>query len=107
MRARVGAAARLRGRETLLRVSQHKLHLFARHAGETLQKIIHPRAGFEILEECPDRHARAFEHAAVGVTAGARVGFADEQRIGLLGTTRRVWGRRGVKVRQRLQLRYE
>jgi hypothetical protein len=35
------------------------------------------------------------------------VGHADEQRIGLRGTTRRVWGRRGVKVRQRLQLRYE
>ena len=44
--------------------------------------------------------------AAVGLTAGARVGFADEQRIGLRGTTRRVWGRRGVKVHQ-LQLRYE
>jgi DDE superfamily endonuclease len=45
--------------------------------------------------------------AAVGLTAGARVGHADEQRIGLRGTTRRVWGRRGTKVRQRLQLRYE
>ena len=45
--------------------------------------------------------------AAVGLTAGARVGFADEPRIGLRGTIRRVWGRRGVKVRQRLQLRYE
>ena len=45
--------------------------------------------------------------AAVGLTAGARVGFADEQRIGLRGTTRRVWGRRGTKVRQRRQLRYE
>jgi hypothetical protein len=45
--------------------------------------------------------------AAVGVTAACRVGHADEQRIGLRGTTRRVWGRRGVKVRQRLQLRYE
>ncbi len=32
---------------------------------------------------------------------------SDEQRIGLRGTTRRVWGRRGVKVHQRLQLRYE
>lgn len=32
------------------------------------------------------------------------VGWADEMRVGLLGTTRRVWGRRGVKVRQRLQL---
>ena len=45
--------------------------------------------------------------AAVGLTARSRTGFADEQRIGLRGTTRRVWGRRGVKVRQRLQLRYE
>jgi DDE superfamily endonuclease len=44
---------------------------------------------------------------AVGLTAASRVGHADEQRIGLRGTTRRVWGRRGVKVRQRLQLRYE
>ncbi len=35
------------------------------------------------------------------------MGHADEQRIGLRGTARRVWGRRGVKVRQRLQLRYE
>jgi hypothetical protein len=32
------------------------------------------------------------------------VGWADEMRVGLIGTTRRVWGRRGVKVRQRLQL---
>ena len=45
--------------------------------------------------------------AAVGLTAASRVGVADEQRIGLRGTTRRVWGRRGVKVRQRLQLRYD
>lgn len=45
--------------------------------------------------------------AAVGLTAASRIGFADEQRIGLRGTTRRVWGRRGIKVRQRLQLRYE
>ncbi len=45
--------------------------------------------------------------AAVGLTSASRVGHADEQRIGLRGTTRRVWGRRGTKVRQRLQLRYE
>ena len=45
--------------------------------------------------------------AAAGLTTASRVGFADEQRIGLRGTTRRVWGRRGVTVRQRLQLRYE
>ena len=34
-------------------------------------------------------------------------GFADEMRVGLRGMVRRVWGRRGVKVRQRVQLVYE
>ncbi len=45
--------------------------------------------------------------AAVGLTRASGVGFADELRLGLRGTTRRVWGRRGTKVRQRLQLRYQ
>ncbi len=44
---------------------------------------------------------------AVGLSPSSRIGFADELRLGLRGTTRRVWGRRGVKVRQRLQLTYE
>ena len=44
---------------------------------------------------------------AVGLTTSSRIGFGDEMRLGLRGTTRRVWGRRGTKVRQRLQLRYE
>ena len=44
---------------------------------------------------------------AVGLTQASRIGFGDELRLGLRGTTRRVWGRRGVKVRQRLQARYE
>jgi hypothetical protein len=45
--------------------------------------------------------------SAVGLTQGSRIGFGDELRLGLRGTTRRVWGRRGTKVRQRLQLKYE
>jgi len=32
---------------------------------------------------------------------------ADEMRVGLRGMVRRVWGLRGVKVVQPLQLRYE
>jgi DDE superfamily endonuclease len=44
---------------------------------------------------------------AVGLTCASRIGFGDEMRLGLRGTTRRVWGRRGIKVRQRLQLTYE
>jgi hypothetical protein len=38
------------------------------------------------------------------VTELTPFGFADEMRVGLRGTVRRVWGRRGVKVRQPLQL---
>jgi transposase len=41
------------------------------------------------------------------VTASAQVAFADEMRLGLHGRVRRVWAPRGVKVRQRVQLRYE
>jgi hypothetical protein len=44
---------------------------------------------------------------AVGLTCASQIGFGDEMRLGLRGTTRRVWGRRGIKVRQRLQLTYE
>jgi len=44
---------------------------------------------------------------AVGLTRASRIGHADELRLGLRGTSRRVWGRRGVKVRQRLQLKYD
>ncbi len=44
---------------------------------------------------------------AVGLTRASRIGHVDELRLGLRGTSRRVWGRRGVKVRQRLQLRYD
>lgn len=41
---------------------------------------------------------------AVGVTAGQTVAWADEMRVGLMGMVRRVWGVRGVKVRQRRQM---
>ena len=34
-------------------------------------------------------------------------GFADEMRVGLRGMVRRVWGVRGVKVCQRVQMVYE
>ena len=42
-----------------------------------------------------------------GVTSETPFGFADEMRVGLRGMVRRVWGRRGVKVRQRIQLVYK
>jgi hypothetical protein len=42
-----------------------------------------------------------------GVTRDAGVVLADELRLGLRGQVRRVLGPRGVKVVQRLQLRYQ
>ena len=41
--------------------------------------------------------------AAAGLAAEDQVGWADEMRGGLRGTARRVWGRRGVPVRQVVQ----
>ncbi len=49
----------------------------------------------------------ASELAAAGLTAEDQVGWADEMRVGLRGTVRRVWGRRGVPVRQVVQFTYE
>jgi transposase len=42
-----------------------------------------------------------------GVPRDAGIVLADELRLGLRGQVRRVLGRRGVKVVQRLQLRYQ
>lgn len=44
--------------------------------------------------------------ARAGVSRETALGFADEMRVGLRGMVRRVWGRRGVKVQQRVQLTY-
>ena len=53
-----------------------------------------------------EKGGRAAALGAVGLTQGSCVGFCDEMRVGLHGTVRRVWGRRGVKVRQRVQFTY-
>ena len=42
-----------------------------------------------------------------GVKSGTIIGFADEMRVGLLGMVRRVWGVRGRKVIQKIQLEYK
>jgi hypothetical protein len=44
---------------------------------------------------------------AHGMTGTTPLGFADEMRLGLRGTVRRVWRRRGVKVRQAVQITYQ
>jgi hypothetical protein len=40
---------------------------------------------------------------AAGLTPPRLVGWADEIQVGLLGQVRRRWGRRGVRLRQRIQ----
>ncbi len=44
--------------------------------------------------------------ARASVTSDTAFGFADEMRVGLRGMVRRVWGCRGVKVVQRVQMVY-
>ena len=41
------------------------------------------------------------------MTSATAFAWGDEMRVGLRGTTRRVWGRRGVKVVQSIQLSYQ
>ncbi len=52
---------------------------------------------------------KAFGEAlrAEGLKRRDVVVFADEQRVGLMGQVRLRWGVRGVKMRQRVELRYE
>jgi hypothetical protein len=38
---------------------------------------------------------------------GKQVAWADEMRLGLLGRVRRVWGIRGIKIRQKVECTYE
>jgi transposase len=42
-----------------------------------------------------------------GVKLSPGVWWSDEMRLGLLGQVRRVWGIRGVKIRQKVELKYE
>ncbi len=45
--------------------------------------------------------------SAAGLAGEDQVGWADEMRVGLRGAIRRVWGRRGIPVRQVVQFTYE
>jgi hypothetical protein len=44
---------------------------------------------------------------AAGIRRGQAVGHFDEMRLGLVGTSRRRWGIRGVKIVQPIQRRYQ
>ena len=51
----------LGGSQTLFGMAQDHLHLFAGHAGEPFEEIIHPRPIFQVLEERLNRHPCAPE----------------------------------------------
>jgi hypothetical protein len=51
-----------------------------------------------------DKGGLAAARGPAGVTQGRCVGFCDEMRVGVHGTVRRVWSRRGVTLRQRVQV---
>ena len=55
------AFGRLRNAQTLLRVFEDRLDLFALHPLEPFEKIIHRGAAFKILEERGHWNARAFK----------------------------------------------
>ena len=55
------AFGRLRNAQTLLRVFEDRLDLFALHPLEPFEKIIHRGAAFKILEERGHWYPRAFE----------------------------------------------
>lgn len=42
--------------------------------------------------------------ATAGMTTDKQLAWADEMRVGLVSTVRRVWVPRGVKVRQKVQM---
>ena len=45
--------------------------------------------------------------STAGIAQGQAVGHFDEMRLGLVGTSRRRWGIRGVKIVQPIQRRYQ
>ncbi len=49
---------------------QHGFRLLTGNAGEPLQKIVQPRAVFEVLEERLHRHPRARKHPSTAYLAG-------------------------------------
>ena len=68
-----------------------------------------PRPRHEKADLEAQRHwkARGLRDALIasGITSGNTLGFSDEARIGLHVSTRRVWGTRGVRVVQPIQMR--
>src|SRR5919106_452362 len=65
-----------------------------------------PRQGRPTVAGSLEKRGLQQALAGAGVSRSTALGFADEMRVGLRGMVRRVWGGRGVKVPQRLQLAY-
>jgi hypothetical protein len=64
---------------------------------------LNPRAALA-AQEAWKRGAGATPKGAAGLSAAAPMGVADEMRVRRRGMVRRVWGKRGIKVRQWLQI---
>jgi hypothetical protein len=83
-------------------VSYKKLYYWFRRWGYR-KKVPRPMAGKA------DGRAQAGWKGGLlaALRRGEEVVFADEMRLEMLRQVRRVWGRRGEKVRRRVELRYE
>ena len=57
-----GLLAASGGSQTLFGVAQSRLHLFAGHAREPFEEIIHPRTTFQVLKQRLNRHSCALEN---------------------------------------------
>ena len=104
----IGEAMAWCEKELGVAVSYKKLHYWFRRWGYR-KKVPRPMA-----EEADVQAQEGWKKGgllaalqAEGLRRGEAVVFADEMRPGLLRQVRRVWGRRGEKMRQRVELRYE
>src|SRR5258708_26025187 len=61
-RCRRGMLLALRRSQALFGVVQNRVHLFAAHAWEPIEEIVHPRPILQILEQRLDRHPCALEN---------------------------------------------
>jgi hypothetical protein len=87
---------------TAYRAEQHAQRWVAWYRDGDLEEVrSHHAGGYGQTPRLSEVHQ---EQLATELETGRCVGWADEMRVGLMGTTRRVSGRRWVKGQQRLQL---
>jgi hypothetical protein len=81
--------------------------VFARlNLKKKVPRPIAPQASLAAQEEWKKRGLAA-ELRRVGAVCVSGIAWEDEMRVGLIGQVRRVWAPRGVKIRQKVERRYE